>query len=149
MTDAQTNIVQHLQFLRTAHQSCSIPDSWCYKGPADLLLREAEWYPEGKVKRWWRSEARACFRNAALFALEHRLPYIEGYAMSIIPVHHAWCLDHDGRVIEVTWKELGSAYFGVRFQPKLVTRGSVLFNERNEAVYKKRRKPKRDLKGVL
>jgi len=46
-------------------------------------------------------------------------------------------VDADGKVIEVTWKEMGDSYYGIEFQPRLVTRGAVLFNERNHSVYRK------------
>lgn len=91
-------------------------EDWYYRGPADLLLREGKWYNDGRAKKWRYAMPKACFRNAALFAFAHRLPYVEGYATAIIPVHHAWCLDHDGRILEVTWKTLGADYFGVQAQ---------------------------------
>jgi hypothetical protein len=60
-----------------------------------------------------------CFRNAALLALGwHRNTYIycEGYAVSVIPVPHAWCVDLKGNVIDVTWNNgsaIGSEYYGI------------------------------------
>ena len=90
--------------------------------------------------RWPHSQIKACFRNATLYAMEHKLHYVEGYATSMIACHHGWCLDTDDRVIEVTWKELGRAYYGVVFPPLRVKRGAVLFNEGNESVYRRRLK---------
>ena len=56
-----------------------------------------------------------CFCNA--FDLVQRNPeliYVEGYAAGIIPVHHAWCIDPDGKVIEVTWTDDHRlAYYGI------------------------------------
>lgn len=46
-----------------------------------------------------------CFRNALLYALQNELYYCEGYAISIVPMHHAWCLDADGNVVDTTWDE--------------------------------------------
>jgi hypothetical protein len=135
MTESQEQTIQMLKWFRDCHANNGVPQSWFYKGPADLLLREGKWYDEGHVIDWKRSVPQACFRNAALYAMLHRLPYIEGYATGIIPVHHAWCLDAVGRVCEVTWKELGTDYFGVAFKPNLVTRGAVLFNEQDCSVY--------------
>lgn len=125
-----------LTMLRNYHNRIA-PQKWFYKGPADLLLREGKWYDEGHVIDWKQSVPKACFRNAALYALDNRLRYVEGYATYIIPVHHAWCVDALGRVCEVTWKTLGSDYFGVAFKPGLVTRGAVLFNENNRSVYRR------------
>lgn len=149
MTRSQKDLLQFLCLIRDAHCRNSKPKGWFYKGPADLLLREGEWYRTGRVKKWAHSLPQGCFRNAALFAMEHRLPYVEGYATSIIPVHHAWCLDHDGRVLELTWKELGKDYFGVQFRPQLVLKGAVLFHQPNARIYKRRLKTAKVLKGVV
>lgn len=63
--------------------------------------------------------AKECFRNAAQLALEHpELTYVEGYGyLEGLPllIHHAWCEDEQGRVIDVTWSpERGGQYIGVR-----------------------------------
>lgn len=146
MTDSQRSTLQLLELIRSSHIANMHPHvggrdpGWFYKGPADLLIREGRWYNDGRAKRWSHSIPHGCFRNAALFAMEHRLPYVEGYATCIIPVHHAWCLDHDGRILEVSWKTLGTDYFGVQFDPHLVKRGAVLFHEPNTRIYKRRLK---------
>lgn len=70
-------------------------------------------YPKGTIKE--------CFRNAYLLAVEHNLIYYEGYAMGVIPVLHAWCLDKDFHVIDTTW-ETGTEYFGVFFSIKYVSK---------------------------
>lgn len=53
-------------------------------------------------------EPRQCYRNAAQLAMEKPgLAYCEGYATVPgmgLPVHHAWCVDEGGRVLEVTWE---------------------------------------------
>jgi hypothetical protein len=59
-----------------------------------------------------------CFFNCMDMSLKHGLIYVEGYASESsvgIPVHHAWCTDQSGVVIDFTWKKLGKAYFGVAF----------------------------------
>lgn len=140
MTESQEGTLQQLEMIRDCHKHNGVPDDWYYRGPADLLLREGKWYNDGRARKWQYAMPKACFRNAAMFAILHRLPYVEGYATHMIPVHHAWCLDHDGRVIEVTWKTFGSDYFGVQFDPRLVRKGAVLFHEPNERIYKRRLK---------
>lgn len=58
--------------------------------------------------------------------LEEEYTYVEGYASSgelgfILPVHHAWLADREGRVIDVTWnKPEASVYFGVPFRSRYV-----------------------------
>lgn len=140
MTETQQGTLQQLEMIRDCHIHNGIPKDWYYRGPADLLLREGRWYNDGRAKKWPASLPGACFRNAAMFAIMHRLPYVEGYATAIIPTHHAWCLDHDGRVIEITWKTLGTDYFGVQFKPDWVMRGSILFHRPNARIYKRKLK---------
>lgn len=132
MTAAKKDLLNYLKMIAMAHAGHQFPKGWHYRGPADLLLREGQWFKAPKRATFWkRSEPHACFRNSAMYAVEHGLRYVEGYATSIIPVHHGWCVDDKGNVIEVTWKEAGKAYFGVEFPPLAVARGAVLFNPDN------------------
>jgi len=70
-------------------------------------------------KRHWPASAvqgpvGECFRNAALLAFENPgLIYCEGYAMSLLPVLHAWVVTSKGRVIDITWSRRGTEYYGV------------------------------------
>jgi hypothetical protein len=59
--------------------------------------------------------ARACYRNAANIAMDHGLRYCEGWAYdgSGVGVQHAWNLTDDGLVVDTTWREPGTRYFGV------------------------------------
>lgn len=67
-----------------------------------------------------------CFHNAATAALKDRsLIYCEGYASSLIPVLHAWCLDPKGRVLELTWGTPGADYFGIPFQRGFLLRQAL------------------------
>lgn len=67
--------------------------------------------------REWKGPMKQCFHNAANAAFHDRdLIYCEGYASSIIPILHAWCLDPDGRVLELTWSTPGQDYFGIPFR---------------------------------
>jgi len=65
-----------------------------------------------------------CFENAAKLAIDRACyTYCEGYAMGIIPVLHAWCVDENGVVVDPTWtrgnlEALGMVYFGVAFNTK-------------------------------
>jgi len=58
-----------------------------------------------------------CYRNASKLAKKHReVVYVEGYALGVIPVAHAWCVDLiTGAIIETTWRERGTLYYGVPF----------------------------------
>lgn len=67
-------------------------------------------------------ESGACFRNAALLVCKHEgLTYVEGWATRYIPIHHAWCVDAAGRVIDVTWEDPHKGvYFGVPVARRLL-----------------------------
>ena len=64
---------------------------------------------------------RLCFANAMAASFKHGWRYVEGVALSIyppaVPLHHAWNLDADGAVVDLTWRPLGRAYYGVEFNP--------------------------------
>jgi len=73
-------------------------------------------------------ESKFCFDNAyELAERRHKtLRYVEGFASRFITVHHAWCVTADGTVVDPTWKNEGTAYYGQAFtlaQVKTVREG--------------------------
>jgi hypothetical protein len=50
--------------------------------------------------------------------------YVEGYAHHRLGVilEHAWAVDEQGRVIETTWPDAGTTYFGVAFDEAALRR---------------------------
>ena len=87
--------------------------------------QEFKGYPWKKFRgRGYRMMKRNhCFENAFKMADWMGLRYCEGYAFTgVIPVHHAWCLDDDGLVVDPTWREslirkpqATWDYFGITF----------------------------------
>lgn len=79
-----------------------------------------------------------CFYNALMLAMENPdYTYVEGYAYYMIPIHHAWVVDTDGKVIDNTWSDLSPCYYGVPFKTEAVAEiamrtkmYSVLFNHK-------------------
>lgn len=68
-----------------------------------------------------RGMPKECYKNALLLAVARssELIYVEGLALGLIPVQHAWCVDYDGFVVDPTWcggknPKLGTEYFGVK-----------------------------------
>lgn len=100
------------QYLRTVELFEHLRDGWVYKGVHNFLLREARvWSPDAGILK--RGTPKNCFDNAYQLAKRRGWRYVEGYATSIIPVHHAWVVDDADRIVEKTWPALGVAYFGV------------------------------------
>lgn len=70
-------------------------------------------------------EPKQCFANAMRLTLGglHGYPhtddltYCEGYVLTAMPIHHAWCLDREGLVVDPTLRGVNdrTAYFGVAF----------------------------------
>lgn len=69
-------------------------------------------YPKGMRKRL---RGRWCFDNASRTSATYGLQYAEGFALSQMGVwiHHAWNLDEHGSVLDRTWEERGTRYYGV------------------------------------
>ncbi len=109
---------RYLTMLGTVRRECS-PDLPRY--PESVLLARGVAYaptPEPKAVKWGRKQE--CYKNAAQLAIyAHRFKatgpftYVEGYALGIIACPHAWVVDAQGRVIDNTWRDLGTEYLGL------------------------------------
>lgn len=103
-----SELLKYLKFVDQASKGNSMESIVLKHGiayPAPIIAR-----PKGIKK----GKDRQCFTNAYHICIENKgFKYIEGFALSIIPVHHAWVLDEDGNVIETTWKEAGEEYYGI------------------------------------
>jgi len=99
-----------------------------YYNLQDFVLQEGfdfepspypEAYPPGVIKE--------CFSNSISLVEHHpdELIYCEGYAAGVIPVLHAWCVTHDGKVVDPTWNahsrcSPGTEYLGVPLNREFV-----------------------------
>lgn len=89
-----------------------------------------------KVGRAWPTQAlppevspgpkRQCYENAGLLVLARPdLTYVEGYAYpnGLIPVHHAWCVDSKGVVVDPTYDTPDqNQYYGIPISSALLKR---------------------------
>jgi hypothetical protein len=94
------------------------PDDWKYRGVDDFVLRHGrEMKPSSVYAGFASGQMKACYENASKLAMSNDVfTYVEGYAHSVIPVAHAWCIDDKGRVIDPTWPDaMECEYFGVAF----------------------------------
>ncbi|MBB5494746.1 hypothetical protein HNR07_005883 [Nocardiopsis metallicus] len=77
------------------------------------------WTPNPFPDAWegFQGEQTWCFMASGRMADNiPELHYVEGYAFSgdfDFPIGHAWCARSDGRVVDPTWGDAGTAYYGV------------------------------------
>jgi len=77
-------------------------------------------------------ELRRCFPQARALAIAQptRFTYVEGYACNRTPcpIHHAWCVDERGFVVDPTWVVTENAsYFGIAFEAEILRCTTVDF----------------------
>lgn len=107
-------ITQYLQLLVRCHAN---HPGLSYAGPGDWLLTHGRFWKLGTkpIKQMMPSR---CFQNAFVLASRSkgRLRYVEGVALSVIPLDHAWCVDENDCVVDPTWEVgHGKVYFGAVF----------------------------------
>jgi predicted ABC-type ATPase len=115
---------QNLLTIFEVYTKLNKPADWKYGGSEDLVRAEGAWFvPQPLPKDVKYGKQKECFKNA--FQLASNSPdkytYVEGYASPAgvpIPIHHAWVVDKDGKVIDNTWRKPGEAYIGVAFSNK-------------------------------
>ena len=81
---------------------------WKYASYEELVLKEGKPFvsperlrPYGSGIR--RGKDKRCYEQAMWCARSYDLHYVEGYATSLIPVAHAWCVVPTGRTIGKVW----------------------------------------------
>lgn len=109
-SETARSILQHLRAVETMRNGAKCFESY--------LLQHGRFFQEfGTVVA--SMTPKACFDNSRRMAMRspQKYTYCEGYATSVIPMHHAWLIDTKGRVVDPTWgHRIGSAvYFGVTF----------------------------------
>lgn len=96
-----------------------------YDGIASFLIAEGIRFDTGpETFSGKRMTMKECFRNASILAIgePRKYVYCEGYALGVIPVHHAWVVDCDtGLVVDPTWKD-GAGYIGIPFRLQYLTK---------------------------
>jgi hypothetical protein len=131
-------MITYLTFLRdVCGKNLKASKIYHYAGMGDYLLQHGVWFDPPATIAKWTGTPKACFANSRFAAKRFRWRYVEGEANYIIPVHHAWCVDENDQVQEVTWREPGNLYFGVVFTP--TPKDCVFNNYENLKIYKKKR----------
>src|SRR5678816_4846577 len=79
-----------------------------YQCVEDLLLQAGTSYtPQPLPAKYTYGEMKQCFSNAFFGTISSlTLRYVEGYGLTEtgLPMHHAWMIDADDRVIDPTWR---------------------------------------------
>lgn len=83
-----------------------------------VLATHGQAFPQRAARQPALGQIGQCYENAYYLAQTRGLYYVEGLAISRddipLPLDHAWCVDHAGRVYDPTWPE-GSQYYGMAF----------------------------------
>lgn len=106
-----------------------------------FVLVNGNYYSGVRLGKFYKlGEIKHCYDNSREALLEYPgLTYIEGYVTSLIPIAHAWNIDGNSDVVELTLREKYSpvkerSYFGVSFDTEYVleTGGSLIDDWRND-----------------
>jgi hypothetical protein len=122
LTENQQSMLTYCEMMKRMRVEMGAGDEFVYKGMEHFLLDHGCWYEPTSwdAEKYNEGIPRACFHNSMNLASgRRRLRYVEGYAYieKIVgfPIHHAWNLDSDGRLVDTTWRNTGVLYFGVEF----------------------------------
>lgn len=127
MSETENYLKQMVEFRKTMNLPNKKPH---YLGAEDFVLREGRQYEVdySALNRYGVGKMKHCYSNAFDLVSHHpdlNLTYIEGFASTVIPVLHAWVVDKDGLIADVTWemkdrkKEFyPTGYYGVAFSQK-------------------------------
>jgi len=116
-------------------KSISIPEGWSYSCLEEFVLVNGQTHqPRVKCPKWVPNIGivKECFRNCFIAATTYPdlLTYCEGYAMAMIPVHHAWLL-YNGQVLDPTWdlikpyQDSIPEYYGVQFSRDYIVNAAL------------------------
>ena len=118
------------QFASLMGQSKDKPEGWKYGSLEELILDEGILWddevpqPLPESAAAWKGEPKQCYKNAAdaVLGMDGKQPlpdarYVEGYVhvagLEGLPIAHAWVVDKEGTVLELTLNEPGTEYVGI------------------------------------
>lgn len=125
--EAEETMRDYLSACDQVSRSMPGRDNMQHRSFESLLLAHGIWFQPQRLPSGYRRMAiKQCYTNAYHLALnDPELIYVEGYAMCVIPVLHAWVVKVGShKVIDPTWESIGggAAYLGIPFQLKYLNR---------------------------
>ncbi len=112
--DYGAQLIRHLASRADEADQCGHPDL-----VLRYVLAHGRLFDRLAVEQPPRMSPNACFQNSAAFSRTAGMTYVEGFALVAVPklfgFHHAWCVDAEECIHELTWRTPGLAYFGVTF----------------------------------
>lgn len=122
---ASEELIKFLEDVRRVQERCFRlkTKGYRYASIEDFLLKEGRAFePVPRPNGITKMADKQCFKNCFQLATASRgkYRYAEGYGASIIPVSHAWLVDGEGNAVDPTWRNPGSAYFGIVIPEKLL-----------------------------
>jgi hypothetical protein len=124
-----TNYLRANEFLRS---QVGLSEGRAYASYEGYVLAHGRAYTEF-VEEVDMMQPKACFNNCLWMAVgePEKYRYVEGWATSVIPVHHAWLIDEHDRVVDPTWGHRdGCAYYGVVFTVEELFESAEVQDER-------------------
>lgn len=88
------------------------PEGLTYPSYESLVLAKGTSWDEADIVVRRNGGYKQCYMNAYNAAVDNGWQYVEGFAMSLFPIMHAWCVDGD-QAVEVTWETPGTGYRGI------------------------------------
>ena len=138
MDERRAELLQYLEGMSALRRRCGPGARRGDRSYEAVVLDRGQFWPgaprpDGVPKM----PPKLCFTNAFGLAQSRGWSYAEGWATSVIPVHHAWCLNDAGRVVDPTWEEPEqSAYMGLRLDLDYVR--TILLRSETWGVFFKR-----------
>lgn len=118
---SKSTVIEWVSGLAMLRASMSfVGRDWKWKSVEEFVLREGRHFTQLASLQPDRREPKQCFKNALELSLEGggRLFYCEGWALSNVPLEHAWCCDADGLIYDPTWDKADPAdYLGIALTP--------------------------------
>lgn len=125
MLEDTSSLESYLRSMAQRYSGNARAKDLVYGSYEDFVLKNGrEWTITANSFKGKRAKAKDCYRNAYQLTLGKGLTYCEGWALHVIPIEHAWCIDDQGNVVDPTWSS-GESYFGVAFKTSAVLRAAT------------------------